>query len=146
GSQHGARIIDVRADARAETLARAEREAHALTKEQRELGVQRTRMMLRVIACLPGMPCIYYGDEAGMTGAGDPLCRAAYPWGREDQEQLALFHQMLRMRAAHPVLVTGELRMLAPCADVPGVLRTAPGGREASGRAGRAASALCLIH
>ena len=146
GSHDRARIIDVLADARVETLARAEREAHALTKEQRELGVQRTRMMLRVIACLPGMPCIYYGDEAGMTGAGDPLCRAAYPWGREDQEQLAFFHQMLRMRAAHPVLVTGEMRMLAPCADVLGVVRTAPGGRDAFGRSVREETAICLIN
>ncbi len=28
---------------------------------------------------LPGAPCIYYGDEIGMDGGMDPLCRASFP-------------------------------------------------------------------
>ena len=34
---------------------------------------------------LPGVPCIYYGDEAGMEGYRDPFNRACYPWGHEDE-------------------------------------------------------------
>ena len=33
---------------------------------------------------LPGIPSLYYGDEAGMEGYGDPFCRGFYPWGKED--------------------------------------------------------------
>jgi glycosidase len=28
----------------------------------------------------PGAPCIYYGDEVGVTGAHDPDCRKGFPW------------------------------------------------------------------
>src|SRR4029078_12092089 len=29
---------------------------------------------------LPGAPCIYYGDEVGLTGGKDPESRKAFPW------------------------------------------------------------------
>ena len=35
---------------------------------------------------LPGVPCIYYGDEAGMVGRKDPFCRRCYPWGDENKK------------------------------------------------------------
>lgn len=28
----------------------------------------------------PGVPCIYYGDEAGCQGFEDPFNRGTYPW------------------------------------------------------------------
>ena len=33
---------------------------------------------------LPGIPSLYYGDEAGVEGYGDPFCRSFFPWGKED--------------------------------------------------------------
>ena len=54
--------------------------------------------------CLPGVPCIYYGDEAGVEGYRDPFNRACYPWGQEDAE-LVHWHQRLgELRATAPVL------------------------------------------
>lgn len=35
---------------------------------------------------LPGVPCVYYGDEAGMEGFEDPFNRKCYPWGNADAE------------------------------------------------------------
>lgn len=29
---------------------------------------------------LPGVPCIYYGDEAGLIGGKDPDNRRFFPW------------------------------------------------------------------
>ncbi|OES44780.1 alpha-glycosidase [Domibacillus iocasae] len=38
-----------------------------------------------------GTPCIYYGDEIGMTGESDPDCRKCMIWGESEQDR-DLFH------------------------------------------------------
>ncbi|HET9620936.1 MAG TPA: maltodextrin glucosidase [Kofleriaceae bacterium] len=30
----------------------------------------------------PGVPCVYYGDEIGLEGGGDPDCRRCFDWDR----------------------------------------------------------------
>jgi glycosidase len=34
-----------------------------------------------------GSPCIYYGDEIGLTGGNDPGCRKCMPWEEDEQDQ-----------------------------------------------------------
>lgn len=34
----------------------------------------------------PGVPCLYYGDEYGMTGTDDPGCRKCMVWDTADQD------------------------------------------------------------
>ena len=41
------------------------------------------RLAILLQATLPGAPCIYYGDEVGLTGGNDPECRRGVPVGRE---------------------------------------------------------------
>ena len=61
----------------------------------------------------PGSPAVYYGDEAGLNGGDDPANRATYPWadqgGKPDQKLLALFKDLIAMRARHPVLRHGSI-------------------------------------
>ena len=64
---------------------------------------------------MPGAPCIYYGDEVGMTGANDPYCRGAFPWHDKPSwnEDLLAFHkQAIAMRHAHVALRTGSYEVL----------------------------------
>ncbi len=62
----------------------------------------------------PGAPCIYYGDEIGLLGGKDPLCRAAFPWDREkwNSDLLQFFKEATGLRHAHPALRRGEYRTL----------------------------------
>ena len=79
-----------------------------LTDEQYALGKKRLIAAWRTVCALPGMPCIYYGDEAGMTGMADPFCRAAYPWGREDVSLQDEFRKSIRFRRENAALRHGS--------------------------------------
>lgn len=63
---------------------REELAKRVMTPEQLELGKKRFKLASFLQFTLPGCPCVYYGDEAGMTGYRDPFNRQYYPWGKED--------------------------------------------------------------
>ena len=43
---------------------------------------------------LPGVPTIYYGDEAGLQGYRDPFNRACYPWGKENTDLVEFYKRL----------------------------------------------------
>ena len=55
---------------------------------------------------LPGVPCLYYGDEAGLCGMADPFNRGTYPWGREDEELVKYFQTLGQLRRSHDGLTS----------------------------------------
>lgn len=57
---------------------------------------------------LPGVPSLYYGDEAGMQGFGDPFCRGCYPWGHEDEELLEFYKKLGAIRKETVLFQTGD--------------------------------------
>jgi 4-alpha-glucanotransferase len=64
-----------------------------------------------LLAAFPGIPCIYYGDEAGMEGGRDPFNRMPFVWGREDPELLAFYRRIGQIRRELPVFADGSLTM-----------------------------------
>ncbi len=62
----------------------------------------------------PGAVCIYYGDEIGLTGGGDPDCRKCMVWekGGQDLDLLQFFQQAIRLRQRHSALRSVDIRFL----------------------------------
>ena len=57
---------------------------------------------------LPGFPCVYYGDEAGMEGYRDPFNRCCYPWGKENKELIEWHKKLGNLRKSCSALWDGE--------------------------------------
>ena len=47
---------------------------------------------------LPGVPCVYYGDENGAEGYRDPFCRRCYDWIDTDEELRAYYRRLGEIR------------------------------------------------
>lgn len=72
---------------------------------------------------LPGVPCIYYGDEAGQTGLRDPMNRKTYPWEHQDKKLISDVAYLCNLRKKHSALRDGNLRMGAVGKDLFAVIR-----------------------
>ncbi len=75
-----------------------------MTEEEYARGVTYLSLAVLLQFSLPGIPCIYYGDEAGMQGYHDPFNRRPYPWGREDGTLLSLYRTLGMARAKYRAL------------------------------------------
>lgn len=109
GSHDRARILNVLCDHEFTSVAMKDRCGLRLPEEARRVAVSRLKKMLDIFVALPGMPAIYYGDEAGMEGAADPFCRAPFPWGNIDPGLFETVKTAFALRRERPVLQTGFL-------------------------------------
>ena len=62
----------------------------------------------------PGVPCLYYGDEIGLTNEEGFDSRNCFPWDEDqwDQESLDFYKKLITLRRTSLALARGELRVL----------------------------------
>ncbi|TKC19303.1 alpha-amylase family glycosyl hydrolase [Robertmurraya kyonggiensis] len=79
-----------------------------MTKSERQVAIQLLKMASLLQMTLPGVPCIYYGDEAGMEGYNDPFNRRCFPWGHEERELVEWYQMLGAIRKDWTVFKEGE--------------------------------------
>ncbi len=82
-------------------------------------GYDRLALMHAINMTIPGVPCIYYGDEIGLTGGNDPDNRRMMRFDSLDAEELRLRErvaELTRLRRNNLPLIYGDLAFL----DAPG--------------------------
>ena len=94
---------------------RAEKARRHLSPQQRAVALERLLMATLLQFTLPGMPSIYYADEAGMEGYKDPFNRRPYPWGTEDPQILAHHRLLGKLRREYPALRVGDIQFTVAC-------------------------------
>ncbi|HPJ02089.1 MAG TPA: glycoside hydrolase family 13 protein [Candidatus Limiplasma sp.] len=106
-----------------------------LTQAQQALAKARMLEALKLVCALPGIPCVYYGDEIGMQGMADPWNRAPMAWDEADKSLRESVKAILLHRRQSPVLQTGFLDVLATDADTLLIRRSAKDGLDVFGQA-----------
>ncbi len=79
---------------------------------RRRVAVDRLISAYTILATMPGIPAIFYGDEAGLEGYRDPFNRMPYPWGKEEQKLLNHYKIIGRIRRENEVYQCGDYKLL----------------------------------
>jgi glycosidase len=114
---------------------RAWKAVQTLSAGERADGLRLVRLAAVLQYFLPGIPCVYYGDEAGAEGYDDPFNRGCYPWGKEDGELIAFYRRLGNVRALCPALRSGGFKALS-----------SEGGLFVFRRAGADGALICAVN
>ncbi len=124
GSHDRIRMLTILGDSpHRSLLSDEERYYYRLPEDKKGLAVSRLWAAALLQMTLPGVPCVYYGDEAGMEGYADPYCRAPYPWDNVDVNCRTIYRNAIAIRKAASALANGNFEPFALGDDVLGFWR-----------------------
>ena len=118
GSHDTVRIITALGGGSPDGLSNDELSRLRMNEAQLKRAIKRLKSAYTVISTLPGIPCIYYGDEALTEGYSDPFNRRTYPWGEENKELLDHYKAIGGIRRQNEVYSHGEFRLLHLTIDI----------------------------
>lgn len=108
GTHDTERILNVLAGVSCEYKDRKWQSETKLTDEQISKGTVLLKIASALQFTMPGVPSIYYGDEAGVEGFKDPFNRTCYPWGKENKDLISWYKFLGKLRKNCPALKDGE--------------------------------------
>jgi glycosidase len=85
---------------------------YRLSEQEMRSGKKLLKLATTLQFTLPGVPCVFYGDEAGIEGGADPFCRVCYPWGKEDHALLSWYTELNRVRKSHSSFKEGKYTLV----------------------------------
>lgn len=147
GSHDVPRILTILGEApEDQQLSQLQKEGYRLPEAQKALAMARLKLLSLIQMTFPGVPSIYYGDEAGLEGYRDPLNRGTYPWGRENHTLLDWYKTITSIRNKYGVFSTGQWIPVYFKGDAYGYIRKVENGRDVFGGEGEDNTALVLVN
>lgn len=112
GTHDTERILTVLSGEDVSSKSNAELAEYKMNEDQRITAVKLLKLAYLIVATMPGVPCIYYGDEAGVEGGRDPFNRKPYPWGHENKELVSWYKELGSVRTREPIFESGYYKVL----------------------------------
>lgn len=116
GTHDTERIITALGGAPAESRTNKELATLKMSEDERDAATKRLISAYTVLATLPGIPTVFYGDEAGLEGYSDPFNRMPYP-SVPDQKILNHYKKIGQIRKDNDVYKRGDYRLIALTED-----------------------------
>ena len=69
-----------------------------LSVENKQKTIKKLKMAVVLQYTLPGVPCVYYGDENGMEGHIDPFCRQCFDWEHLNEDLINFYKKLGEIR------------------------------------------------
>lgn len=108
GTHDTPRILSVCGNVQFSSMSKDEQARFSLVDERLKMAIQRLKLAIVLQYTLPGVPCIYYGDEYGLQGYKDPFCRKTMPWDRGNEEIHDFYIKLGNIRKENKEFVDGE--------------------------------------
>ena len=125
-------------------LTREQQATFVISDSQNRKGAQRQRLAAALQFSIPGVPCVYYGDEKGMNGFLDPFNRETFRDG--PHELVEDYKRLSELRGSADALRSGRAVYYAPDPDCIAVLRYVTEGRDALGREAQDGAYLVVVN
>jgi len=103
---------------------------YRLQGEMLGMAKARLKVIVAMQMLLPGVPCIFYGDEVGIQGYADPFCRATYPWGNEDTDIQNWYKKFIKIRNSSVIYKKGDFDNVYKVGRTYGFMRSYAGRNQ----------------
>lgn len=112
GTHDTERIITMLAGERPDGKSNDELARLYLTNEQLKKGISLLKMAYVILATVPGLPTVFYGDEVGLEGYKDPFNRRPYPWKLGNKEIRDFYQKIGAIRTEEEVYKDGDFSLV----------------------------------
>ena len=83
-----------------------------LSHEQKQTAIRRLKVASAIQYTVYGFPSVFYGDEVGIEGYGDPFCRKPFPWHDISVELQEHYKKLGMIRRENDAFNGGDFKII----------------------------------
>ncbi len=109
GTHDTERVLSVLAGVGIDKKTNDELVSFRLSRDERKRAVDRLKLAWAILCGFPGIPCVYYGDEAGMEGGRDPFNRMPFVKENADNDLTHFYRRVGAVRSSEKAFASGKI-------------------------------------